>query len=132
MPLEPIVTPHLPAPPADAAQRLRDLAQQAQAGGPDAQERLGEAARMLEAHFVTWLLREMRRTVPEGGLVPRGPATDIYEHLLDDALAKAIARGDGVGLARAIEEQLAPQAVEAPPSAQHHATPSARQATTGE
>lgn len=132
MPLQPIAPPHLPGPSADTAQHLRALAEQAKAGQPDAQGRLGEAARMLEAHFITWLLREMRNTVPEGGLLPRGPAAETYEHLLDDALAKAIARGDGVGLARAIEQQLAPRAAEAPPSVPHPATPSATHATTGE
>jgi len=132
MPLQPIAPPHLPGPSANTAQHLRALAEQAKAGQPDAQGRLGEAARMLEAHFITWLLREMRNTMPEGGLLPRGPATETYEHLLDDALAKAIARGDGVGLARAIEQQLALRAAEAPSSVPHPATPSATHATTGE
>jgi len=111
MPLEPIVPPALPQPPAMSAAGLRALARRAQAGDAHARAGVREAAQMLEAHFVTWLLREMRRTIPEGGLLPRGPAQETYDQLLDDALGQAVARRGGIGLARAIEAQLAPRAL---------------------
>jgi len=109
MPLSPALPPHLPAPPTHLAQRLAALAADARAGRPAARAELGKACQMLEAHFVAWLLREMRQTVPDGGLFPRGPTEETYEQLFDDALAKAVAQGGGIGLARSLEAQLAPR-----------------------
>ena len=133
-PLQPALPPPPAGPSATTAAHLRAVAEKAKAGEPEAQAELGEAARMLETHFVTWLLREMRRTVPEGGLLPRGPASDIYEQMLDDSLGKAIAQGSGLGIARAIEQQLAPSVARAPVSSQNHPTTTAptTHATTGE
>jgi len=131
-PLQAALPPPPAGPSASTAARLRAVAEKAKAGEPEAQAELGEAARMLETHFVTWLLREMRRTVPEGGLLPRGPASDIYEQMLDDSLGKAIAQGSGLGIARAIEQQLAPRVAHAAPSPQDPTTASATHATTGE
>jgi flagellar protein FlgJ len=107
MPLQPILPPQVPpTPQAGLAQRLAALADGARAGQPESRAELSRACQMLEAHFVGWLLREMRQTIPHSGLLPHGPTEETYEHLLDDALAKAIARGGGIGLARAIEAQL--------------------------
>ena len=107
MPLEPLALPHIPAPPAGLAQRLNALAQGAQTGEPEARAGLHRACTMLETHFVSWLLREMRQTIPTGdGLLPHGPAQETADQLLDNALAKAVANAGGIGLARALEAQL--------------------------
>lgn len=100
------IQPPLPQGPSRVALPSSDTLAQARAGDADARAEVERATQMLETHFVTWLLREMRRTVPEGGLLPRGPAQDIYEQMLDDALAQSIARGGGLGLAEALENQL--------------------------
>jgi len=107
MPLEPLVLPHIPAPPAGLAQRLNALAQSVQTGEPEARAGLHRACTMLETHFVSWLLREMRQTIPhEDGLLPHGPPQETADQLFDDALAKAVANAGGIGLARALEAQL--------------------------
>jgi Rod binding domain-containing protein len=111
MPLEPLPTsPALPALPSRAASRIARLAEQARTGGPAAREELRRACEMLEAHFLNWLMREMRQTVHAGGLLPQGPTQETYDALLDDALAKAVARSGGIGIARTLEARLAPQA----------------------
>lgn len=100
------VPPPLPQGPSPGALPSSDTLSKARAGDAEARAEVERAAEMLEAHFTTWLLREMRRTVPEGGLLPRGPAQDIYEQMLDDALARAMARGRGLGLAEALKSHL--------------------------
>jgi flagellar protein FlgJ len=108
------IPPPLPQGPSPGALPSSDTLARARAGDAAARAEVERAAAMLEAHFATWLLREMRRTVPEGGLLPRGPAQDIYEQMLDDALAQAIARGRGLGLAEALKGQLLRQPHSAP------------------
>jgi len=108
------IPPPLPQVPQRATLPTGATLEKAQAGDAAAQEQVRRAARMLEAQFVTWLLREMRSTVPEGGLLPRGPAQDIYEQMLDDSLAQAVARGRGLGLAQAIEAKLLARPHQAP------------------
>ncbi len=109
------VQPPLPGAPARSSLPSAGVVARARAGDEDACAEVERAARMLETHFVTWMLREMRNTVPEGGLLPSGPAQDIYEQMLDDALAQSVASGRGLGLAQAIEAQLLSRSPEPPP-----------------
>ena len=113
--LNPIEQRPLPAGPTAGAKSLGELVGRAGQGDKTAQKqlreakdsgRLARAARMFEEQFIKWLLSEMRKTVPEGGLLPRGPAQEIYEDMLDRSLAEAISRGRGLGLAQAIEARL--------------------------
>ena len=106
MPLEPLLPPQLPTAPPGLTQRLATLAEGARAGQTGARAELQRACQMVEAHFVTWLLTEMRQTLPRDGLLPHGPTEETCEGLLDDALARAVARGGGIGLARSLEAQL--------------------------
>jgi len=106
-----LIQPPLPRGPSPLAMPSSKVVGRAQAGDKAAQAKVRHAAQMLESHFTTWLLREMRKTVPDGGLIERGPAQDIYEQMLDDSLAESIAQGNGLGLAEAITRQLL-----APPS----------------
>jgi flagellar protein FlgJ len=129
MPLEPVTPPNLPQVPPGLAGRLARLAEGARAGQEGARTELRQACEMLEAHFVTWLLREMRQTVPHEGLLPYGPTEETYDELLDDSLAKAVARGGGIGLARSLETQLARRSL-APPKVPRLAGPAV--ATVGE
>jgi flagellar protein FlgJ len=114
MPLDPLSSPLLPlsaslnlsAPPFQTAQRLAVLADQATAGQPAANANLRKATQMFEATFVSWLLREMRQTVPQSDLLPKGPADETYDQLYDNALGESIARGNGLGLAQLLEAKL--------------------------
>ncbi|WP_372781420.1 rod-binding protein [Litorivivens sp.] len=62
-------------------------------------------AKQFESLFVQMMLKEMRDTLPEGGLF-----TDqnlrFYQDMLDKELSQSMVEGDGMGLAPVIERQL--------------------------
>ena len=57
-----------------------------------------EAARQVETLFLTQLLKEMRKTVPDSDFLPRSAEREVYEGAFDEAVAGAIAKGDPLGL----------------------------------
>ncbi len=69
--------------------------------------KLGEACNDFEALFVKYMMQQMRKTVPEDGLFGRSQAEKIYTGMLDDEVAKSVSYGRGLGLARAMYEQMA-------------------------
>jgi flagellar protein FlgJ len=64
------------------------------------------AVEELEKFFVYMLIKEMRKTVPEGGLLDSGLASRMQEQFLDDALAGAIAESGQMGVGSMVREQL--------------------------
>ncbi|NOQ41078.1 MAG: hypothetical protein GQ563_01060, partial [Desulfuromusa sp.] len=46
-------------------------------------EKLKEAAQQFEAIFIQQMYKEMRKTIPDDGLIQRGNADDIYTQLQD-------------------------------------------------
>lgn len=96
-----------PAQAAGEQARLRALA-----AGPREHDRqdLARVAREFEGVFLNILVQSMRSTVPESGLMGSGGATQVYRQLHDAELARALAgTGDGLGIARLLEEQFADQ-----------------------
>lgn len=71
----------------------------------DAQRRQA-ALQELEHYFLFLLLQEMRKSVPQSGLLRDGFETRMYEQLLDDAFAKQAARSGQLGIAKLVDEQL--------------------------
>ncbi len=69
-------------------------------------QQLAKTARDFEAIFVQQVFKEMRQTIPEGGLIPRGQAEDIYFDMQDMEAAKQLAQQGGIGLAEMMLEQL--------------------------
>lgn len=65
-----------------------------------------EAAVALEATFVEYMLREMRRAQAKEGLFGAGAEGDFYQSLLESAVAKQIAERERLGLAEMILRQL--------------------------
>lgn len=72
---------------------------------------IAKVARQFEAVYVQMMLKSMRDTVPEGGLLGDS-STRMYQDMLDDQLAVSLSESrGGIGLARVIERQLSrPQA----------------------
>lgn len=96
-----------PAQAAGEQSRLRALA--AKPREHDRQD-LSRVAREFEGVFLNILVQSMRSTVPESGLMGSGGATQVYRQLHDTELARALAgTGDGLGIARMLEEQFADQ-----------------------
>lgn len=68
-----------------------------------------KVAQEFEALFVGMMLKSMRETTGKDTLTGGGHGEDTYRSLLDDEYAKTIASHGGIGLAEAIERQLARQ-----------------------
>jgi len=69
-------------------------------------EQLKEAAQQFEAIFIQQMFKEMRKTIPDDGLIERGNADDIYSQLQDMEAAKITAQQGGIGLADLMMKQL--------------------------
>jgi Rod binding domain-containing protein len=93
-------------PPEGGLSRARRSARGASAPA-DADPRLPDACRDMEAIFINHMVSAMRRTVEKSGLIDGGAAEEIYTSLLDAEWAKSMAAAGGLGLARLLEEQLA-------------------------
>jgi Rod binding domain-containing protein len=65
-----------------------------------------EAARQVESLFAFQLLKAMRKTVPEDGLLSGGKGEDIARTLQDEMLSDAIAKRDAFGLAAQLQKGL--------------------------
>lgn len=81
----------------------------ARIGGPvpaDPREKLRHAAKELEAVFMTQLLKAMRETVPDQGIVPRSEGEQMFTGMLDDEIARAAAGKSTHGVGEALFKQL--------------------------
>ncbi|MBE9486679.1 MAG: rod-binding protein [Chloroflexi bacterium] len=73
--------------------------------GQDAQK-LRETTQQFEAIFLQQIFKEMRKTIPDDGLIQRGNADDMYTQLQDMEAAKIMAEQGGIGLADLMMQQL--------------------------
>lgn len=70
-------------------------------------KKLMEACQEFESIFVHMLLKEMRATIPEDGLVEKSMATKIFEDMYDEEVAKKISQTNGgLGIAKMLYEQM--------------------------
>ena len=65
----------------------------------------GEASRQFEKLFAVLLVRELRRTMPEGPFGD-GPGADVYEGWFDEQLGGALSQRDALGLAGMIKSAI--------------------------
>jgi len=89
-------------------QRLEKL-QEVLGKSPDSEEKqknIKEAAVEFESFLLYFLIKTMRETIPEGGLLGGGNAQKIYTSLLDESMAKNMALRGGIGLSEMIEKNL--------------------------
>lgn len=66
-------------------------------------------SREFESIFLGYMLKQMRKTVPEDALMGNSPAKDIFLGMQDDELSKELSKAGGIGLAAVIYSQLASQ-----------------------
>ncbi|HET6466488.1 MAG TPA: rod-binding protein [Nitrospiria bacterium] len=85
----------------------RSLRQPGTAGAPAEVEsrRLQDAARAFEAYFLSYMMKEMRKTIPQGGAFGNGPGQEVYQSLFDEALGQAMAQNGGIGLSKLVIQQ---------------------------
>lgn len=65
-----------------------------------------KVAQGFESIFVNQLISEMRKSVPQGGMVPQSHAEKVYRSMLDNEYAAKLSETDQLGVARMVYEQL--------------------------
>jgi len=68
--------------------------------------KLQSACEGFEAIFINTLLQEMRKTVPDDGLLPTSSATRTWQQLFDNQLAETLASRQEMGVAKMLYQQL--------------------------
>lgn len=86
---------------------LASLAQSAKKPPQGAnKESLQKTAQEFEAIFVQQMFKEMRRTIPDGGLLPKGNAEEIFTSMQDMEAARQLTAHGGIGLGTMLSEQM--------------------------
>ncbi|ORJ63497.1 rod-binding protein [Geothermobacter hydrogeniphilus] len=71
------------------------------------EEKLRAACREFEALFMQQMLKGMRATIPQSGLLEKDASHDMYTDLLDAQVARGVAeQHGGMGIANALYRQL--------------------------
>jgi len=82
--------------------------------------RLKQACADMESLFLSHLLKNMRRTISESGLLPQAAGHDIYESMFDQEVAVSMSRPPGgLGLGRMIYAQMTGERLGVPAAAGH-------------
>jgi flagellar protein FlgJ len=70
-------------------------------------QKLRKSSEELESLFIMEMFKAMRKAVPEGGLFEKSMATEMYQEMIDMETARSAASGNGMGIAKAMYQQLA-------------------------
>ncbi len=70
------------------------------------QEKLKRACQLFESMFLNELFKEMRKTIPKGGLIKEENSERIYKSMLDQQYATEMAQAGGIGLGKMLYRQL--------------------------
>lgn len=68
--------------------------------------RIMNVAREFESIFANFMVKSMRGTVPDGGIIPKSTGERIYTEMLDTEYSKMISKHSGLGLAELIAKQI--------------------------
>ena len=72
----------------------------------DSPEAIREASRAFEAIFVNEIMKSMRKTLPEDGMLNSGFANNVFNGMLDQEYSQITANSGQFGLAKIISDQL--------------------------
>lgn len=78
----------------------------APAAQPARNQKLQQRCQEFEAVLVQGMLKSMRASVPDGGLLPKSNDRQIFEELLDQELAMSMARSGNTGIAANLYREL--------------------------
>ena len=70
------------------------------------QAKLQKACQGFEAIFINTILQEMRKSIPDDGLLPTSNATRTWQQLFDNQLAETLALRQEMGVAKMLYQQL--------------------------
>jgi flagellar protein FlgJ len=83
----------------------RSAFQEGGKGNQPNKQAMKEVCQKFEAFFVQSMFKEMRDTVPEGGLLDDGLSSGFYREMLDKQVAMQSAKTNDFGLAQAMYRQ---------------------------
>lgn len=69
-------------------------------------EKLRQSTREFEAMYIYEAYKSMRKNVPDGGLIPKSSGEKMFQEMLDMEMAKTASSGEGMGLGKAMYNQL--------------------------
>ncbi|MCD6574554.1 rod-binding protein [Candidatus Aerophobetes bacterium] len=72
----------------------------------DGEENLKKVCSQFEAIFLSYLFRQMKKTIPESGFLKEEFSSKIYEEEFYDTIAEKVAEAGGLGLAKILFNQL--------------------------
>lgn len=81
-------------------------AYEAEKNSSERARKLEKSCEGFEAIFINTLLQEMRKSVPDDGLLPTSNATRTWQQLFDNQLAETLASRQEVGVAKMLYQQL--------------------------
>ena len=84
-----------------------DLRRNARSEGETAEDNVKVVAKQFESIFVQMMMKSMRDTVPEGGLL-NDESMRFYQDMMDQQLSLELSQQGGIGMAETIERQLSP------------------------
>ncbi|RJQ51082.1 MAG: hypothetical protein C4530_20620 [Desulfobacteraceae bacterium] len=76
--------------------------------GPD-DERLKKACADFEGILLNFMVQNMKKTLPEGGLFPKSHQSDVYESMFFQEISSKLARERGIGIGDALYRQASKQ-----------------------
>ncbi|TCO78814.1 rod-binding protein [Marinisporobacter balticus] len=71
------------------------------------EEKLKDACRQFESVFMNMLMKNMRNTIHDDGIMEKSYAREMFEGMLDEKIADEASKGEGMGLAQQMYKQLA-------------------------
>lgn len=75
-------------------------------GNLDSKEEIKKLSEQFESIFLGIVLKSMRKSVPDSGLVKKGNGEEIFRSMLDTEYSKSLAAQRTTGLAKSIENHL--------------------------
>jgi flagellar protein FlgJ len=74
---------------------------------PASQEsKIKSACMEMESMFIQNMFKEMRASIPKGGLTSGGKAEEMFTEMLDAELAKTLSASGGIGLSAMVQRQI--------------------------
>ncbi|QZY55538.1 rod-binding protein [Crassaminicella profunda] len=70
------------------------------------EKKLMDACRQFESVFINMMMKNMRSTIHEDGIIEKSYGREIFEGMLDEKLAEEASKGNGMGLAKQMYDQL--------------------------
>jgi flagellar protein FlgJ len=83
---------------------FKSTLENAQADGDE--EAIKDVCKQFEALFIDMLMKQMRKTIEDGGLTEKSQARETFEGMLDEEMASSIAENGGIGIADLMAKAL--------------------------